>query len=220
MRLRVDIKAFDKLLYDLEELDYMIITHQGKSPMIDSTAYIAPNAVICGDVIIGKNCKVMFGAQVIAEAGAIVLGENTVVLENAVLRSTQNYPLSIGKNCLIGPHTHIVGCLIEENVFIATGASIFHGAILESGSEVRINGVVHIKTHLAKNSTVPIGWVAVGNPAQIFSPDKHEQIWELQAPLNFPLTVYGIDRNEVTMEKIVKQIGARLQTHADDQLKE
>lgn len=220
MGLRVDIKAFDELLYDLEELHYMIITHQGKSPTIDKTAYIAPNAVICGDVTIGKNCKVMFGAQVIAEAGAIVLGENTVVLENAVLRSTQNHPLSIGKNCLIGPNTHVVGCLIEEDVFVATGVSIFHGAILESGSEVRINGVVHIKTHLTKNSTVPIGWVAVGNPAQIFSPDKHEQIWELQAPLNFPLTVYGIDRSEVTMEKIVKQIGARLQTHADDQLTE
>ncbi len=196
----------------------MILIHQRKSPKIDTTAYIAPNAVICGDVTIGKNCKVMFGAQVIAEDGAIVLDENTVVLENAVLRSTQEHHLGVGKNCLIGPNTHLVGCLIEDGVFVATGASIFHGAVIGSGSEVRINGIVHIKTHLAQNSTVPIGWIAVGNPAQIFSPDKHEQIWEVQAPLNFPLTAYGLERNEATMEKIVKQIGARLQTHQDDEV--
>ena len=69
----------------------MLIIHNDKSPKIDSNAYIAPNAVICGDVTIGKNCKVMFGAQIIAEDGAIVLDENTVVLENAVLRSTEKY---------------------------------------------------------------------------------------------------------------------------------
>ena len=196
----------------------MLIIHNNKSPKIDSNAYIAPNAVICGDVTIGKNCKVMFSAQIIAEDGAIVLDENTVVLENAVLRSTEKHNLKVGKNCLIGPNTHIVGCNIEDNVFVATGASIFHGAVIGEGSEIRINAIVHIKTQLIKNSTVPIGWVAVGNPAQILSPDKHNEIWEIQAPLNFPKTVYGLERDSVTMEKIVKQIGSRLRTHENDKI--
>ena len=55
--------------------------------------------------------------------------------------------------------------------------SIFRGSELGRGSEVRINGVVHIKTVLKENQTVPIGWVAVGNPACILPPDKHEEIW-------------------------------------------
>lgn len=194
----------------------MILSHNNRLPKIDPTAYIAPNAVICGDVTIGKNSKVMFGAQIIAEGGTIVINENSVVLENAVLRSTGEHELRIGKNCLIGPNTHVVGCLIEDDVFVATGASIFHEAVVERGSEVRINAVVHIKTHLVCNTTVPIGWIAVGNPARILSPDRHEEIWEAQEPLNFPLTVYGIDRDQATMEKIVHQIGKRLQTHVDD----
>jgi len=78
---------------------------------------------------------------------------------------------------------------VEDEVFIATGAAIFHAAHLGKGCEVRINGIVHIKTHLQPGATVPIGWVAVGNPATILPPDEHEKIWALQAPLNFPLTV-------------------------------
>ena len=173
----------------------MILAHNNKTPEIDPTAYVAPNAMISGDVTVGPHCKVMFGAQIIAEDGSIVIGENSVVLENAVLRSTGTHPLRIGKNCLVGPNTHVVGCLVEDNVFIATGASVFHGAVIQEGSEVRINGVVHIKTRLPQNSTVPIGWVAVGDPVQILPPDQHEAIWEVQKALNFPLTVYGIERD-------------------------
>lgn len=196
----------------------MIISHNDKFPKIEQASYIAPNAVICGDVIIGKNCKIMFGAQIIAEGGTIVLEENTIVLENAVLRSTEKHNLKIGKNCLIGPNTHIVGSTIEEDVFIATGASIFYESVIGQGSEVRINGIVHIKTFLPQGSTVPIGWVAVGNPVQILSPDKHEEIWMIQASLNFPKTAYGLERDNLTMEKIVNKIGSRLENHINDKI--
>jgi hypothetical protein len=52
----------------------MLITHDGVSPRLDSTAWIAPNAVICGNVTVGPGCRVMFGAQVIAEGGSITIG--------------------------------------------------------------------------------------------------------------------------------------------------
>ena len=110
----------------------------------------------------------MYGAQVIAESGSISLGRECIIMENAVLRSSASHPLSIGNNCLVGPNAHVVGCTVDDEVFIATGAGIFHSAHLGRGSEVRINGIVHIKTHLAAGDTVPIGWVAVGNPAQMF----------------------------------------------------
>src|SRR5688500_1000747 len=126
----------------------MLIQSRGKAPEVDRSSYIAPNACLCGDVTIGKNCWIMHGASVIAEGGKIVIGENTVVLENAVLRSTPKFDLRIADHVLIGPHSHVVGCEIEARVFVATGASVFHGAILRKNAEVRINGVVHIRTVL------------------------------------------------------------------------
>jgi len=196
----------------------MIVKHQGKAPRIDASAYIAPNAVVCGDVSIGANCRIMFGAQVIAEGGSIAIGAECIVMENAVLRSNARHSLVIVNNCLIGPNAHVVGCRIEDQVFVATGAAIFHGATLGRGSEVRINGVVHLKTNLPPGATVPIGWVAVGDPAQIFPPDQHDRIWEIQKPSNFPLTVYGFDRNEADMVKITRRVAEALAGHREDEI--
>jgi carbonic anhydrase/acetyltransferase-like protein (isoleucine patch superfamily) len=192
----------------------MILKHNGKEPRIDSSAYIAPNALVCGDVTIGKGARIMFGAQVIAENSPVSIGDYCIVLENAVIRGTESFPVTIGNTCLIGPNAHIAGCTIEDNVFVATGAAIFHGATLKTGSEVRINGVVHLKTVLPEDATVPIGWVAVGNPAQLFPPDKHDDIWAVQEPLNFPKTVYNVERplsgEPNNMPKICKTLSERL----------
>lgn len=197
----------------------MIIKHSGKSPMIDESAFIAPNAVICGDVKIGKNTRIMYGAAIVAEGGRIEIGDNCVVLENAVLRSTAHHSLIIGSNVLVGPNAHVVGCTVEDNVFIATGAAVFHGAKLCKSSEVRINGVVHIKTVLPENETVPINWVAVGTPAQILPPERHDEIWAIQKTLNFPKFVYGIDRKpngETIMPQIMESMVSALEAHKDD----
>jgi carbonic anhydrase/acetyltransferase-like protein (isoleucine patch superfamily) len=177
----------------------MLVKHLGEEPEIDNTAYIAPNATICGKVRIGKNTRIMFGVTVIAEGGYIEIGDNCVVLENAVLRSTINHSLQIRNNVLIGPNAHIVGCTIEDNVFVATGVSVFHGAKLCEGSEVRINGVVHIKTELP----------------------KHDEIWAMQEPLNFPKYVYGVDRNPNTktiMPEILEMMVKALKSHEKDEI--
>jgi carbonic anhydrase/acetyltransferase-like protein (isoleucine patch superfamily) len=194
----------------------MLIKHQGKSPRIHPSAYVAPNAAVCGDVVIGPGCRILFGAQIIAEGGSISIGTECIVMENAVLRSNTRHSLKIGNNCLIGPNAHVVGCTVEDEVFVATGASIFHGARLGKGCEVRINAVVHLKTHVMPGDTVPIGWVAVGSPASILPPSEHERIWEIQKPLNFPLTVYGFDRSEADMVKITRRLSEALGSHAHD----
>lgn len=197
----------------------MIVKHLGREPIIDESAYIAPNATVCGEVKIGKNARIMFGVTIIAEGGVIEIGDNCIVLENAVIRSTLYHSLKIGNSVLIGPNAHLVGCTVEDNVFIATGASVFHEAILGQGSEVRINGVVHIKTTLAENEIVPIGWVAVGTPAKILPPDKHDQIWGIQKPLNFPEVVYGVERKQngqTIMPEITEMMANTLKSHKED----
>ena len=200
----------------------MIIAHNGKTPRIDPAAWIAPDATICGDVEIAAGARVLHGARIVGEAGgSIRIGRNVIVMENAVVRAGPRHACSIGDHCLIGPHAHVTGCTIEEQVFIATGAAIFHGAHVGKGSEVRVNGIVHLKTRLAPGSSVPIGWIAVGDPARILSPDKQDEIWEIQKPLNFPLTVYGLDRDTPDlMLEVTKRLSAALGAHSDDRIVE
>jgi len=197
----------------------MIITHKDKTPRIDSSAYVAPNATICGDVIVGAGTRIMFGACVIAEGETLEIGENCIVMENAVIRSTDGHPTIVGAHSLIGPHSHLVGCTLEECVFIATGVSVFHGAYLGYGTEVRVGGVVHLRSRLPAHTTVPISWIAVGDPAELFPPDQHEAIWKIQKPLNFPKFVYGVERageGESNMREITKRRSHALTSHMND----
>jgi carbonic anhydrase/acetyltransferase-like protein (isoleucine patch superfamily) len=195
----------------------MLLSHRGKTPLINPSTYVAPTATICGDVKIGPNCRIMHGACLIAEAGSIQIATNCIILENAVIRSTSRHSTTLGNYCLVGPNAHLVGCIIEDEVFIATGAAIFHGAILGVRSEVRVNGVVHVRTKLQPDAVVPIGWVAVGDPASILPPNEHENIWAIQEPLDFPLTVYGIDRSEASMRRVTDRMAQMLASHIADQ---
>jgi len=199
----------------------MLIAHEGKKPVVDPSAYVAPNATLCGDVKVGAGCRILFGAQVIAEGGSSIrIGDECIVMENAVLRANPKHPLRIGNHCLVGPTAHVVGCTLEDEVFIATGAAIFHGAHLHKGCEVRIHGIVHTRSRVEAGDTVPIGWIAVGDPATLLPLEDHERVWEILKPLNFPLTVYGFDRTEADMVKITRRLSAALASHRDDVIEE
>ncbi len=163
-------------------------------PTIHPSAIVAATAVLEGDVRVGAHSRILAGAVLSAGDGVIELGAHVIVMEHAVLRATKRFPLVVGAHCLIGPHTSISGAQVDDEVFIATGASVFPGARLGHGSEVRINAVVQLRTVLEPGATVPIGWVAVGDPALIAPPDRHEEIWAVQRELDFPGFVFGVDR--------------------------
>lgn len=195
----------------------MLFEHLGHAPTIHPDAVIAPSAVVSGDVTIGADSQVLAGAVISAEGGPIVLGEHVIVMENAVLRASSSDPLRIGDHCLIGPLASISGARIGDEVFIATGARIFNGAVVGERSEVRINGVVHLRTTLPPGSMVPIGWVAVGSPAEILSPDRHDDIWARQVQLDFPGYVFGLDRDTPDlMVQLTERYARHLSRHADD----
>ncbi|MEZ5840009.1 MAG: gamma carbonic anhydrase family protein [Hyphomicrobiales bacterium] len=196
----------------------MISAYDGHAPVVDGLAFVARDATVCGDVQIGAGARIMHGARVIAEAGgSIRIGRNVIVMENAVVRATARHACSIGDHCLVGPGAHVVGATIGEEVFIATGASVFHGASIGAGAEVRINGIVHLRTRLEAGATVPIGWVAVGDPAVMLSPDRHEEIWAIQKPLDFPGFVYGLDRQRPDlMRALTRDLSAALGVHGSE----
>ena len=199
----------------------MLLEHQGRRPRIHPTAYVAPTATVCGDVTVGAESRVLFGAVLVAEGGPVTIGRHCIVMEQAVVRGTARHPASLGDHVLVGPHAHLTGCTVEECVFVATGASVFNGARLGVRAEVRINGVVHVNTALAADATVPIGWVAVGDPAQMFPPDAHDEIWAIQKPLDFPGTVFGLERpheGRSLMPELTRRYARALAAHRGDHI--
>src|ERR1700730_3906204 len=149
----------------------MLLEPQGKRPHIHETAYIAPTATICGDVTIGAESRVLFGAVLVAEGGPVTIGGHCIIMEQAVLRGTARHPVRLADHVLVGPHAHLSGCTVEDSV--STGACVLNGARLGTRSEVRINGVVHVNTAVPAGATVPIDRVAVGGPARILPPHEH-----------------------------------------------
>ena len=197
----------------------MLIEHQGRRPQLAPTAYGAqrrglrrrgrrgglPDPVWCGGDRRG---------------GRVELGEQVIVMEQAVVRGRQGHATRIGRHSLVGPHAHVNGAVLGEAVFLATGASVFPGARIGVAAEVRINGVIHVNSVLADAAVVPIGWVAVGDPAQILPPDQHEAIWRFQRELDFVGTVYGIDSAPPAeqMAEITRGYAALFGRHREDRI--
>jgi len=199
----------------------VLIEHQNTRPRVHESAYVAPNAVVCGDVTIGENSRILFGAVLEAQGGPVVVGSDCIIMENAVLRGTARHALRIGKHTLVGPRAYLSGCAIQDRVFLATGATVFNGASIGERAEVRINGTVHVNTVLPADAVVPIGWVAVGDPAQILPPHEHENIWSIQQTLDFPGTVFGLKRaapGETIMPELTKRYARFLERHKGDKI--
>jgi carbonic anhydrase/acetyltransferase-like protein (isoleucine patch superfamily) len=162
----------------------VLVEHRGRRPQVHESAYVAPTAVVCGDVRVGADARILFNAVVTAEDGAVELGERVVVMEHALVRGRAAHPVVIEHDVLIGPHAHVNGARIGAEAFIATGAALFPGATVGARAEVRIHGVVHVNSTVAAGATVPIAWVAVGD--HVLPPDRHDAIWEIQRELDFP----------------------------------
>jgi carbonic anhydrase/acetyltransferase-like protein (isoleucine patch superfamily) len=197
----------------------MLFQHLGRRPRIHPTVTIAAGAIVSGDVTIGEGTCVLHGAVITSQGGAVTIGRDCVVMEHAVVRATGRHAVDIGNNCLVGPNCHVTGATIEDNVFLATGSAIFNGAVVRERSTVRIHGVVHVNTTLKKDSVVPIGWIAVGSPAEIRPPNEHDEIWAIQQQLDFPGTVFGMQRpapGETLMPEAMPRYCHALSRHRDD----
>lgn len=172
----------------------MILSSGAKKPKVHSSAYVAPTATIGGDVTIEAGCAVLHGAVITAEGAPLRIGPDTVIMENAVVKSSGGsvlqFPCTIGAKCIVGPHAYVVGATIGEGCFIAAGSKVFNGATLEDGSGVALGGIVHVKSRLRKGQSVPMQQVALGDPATIYPPEKAQ---ELHAQIDFFADVFNVE---------------------------
>lgn len=184
-----------------------LIEAGGVRPRVHPTTHVAASAEVIGDVTIGAGSCVLPYTVIDAHDGAVRIGRDVVVMEHALIRGRSGHTADIGDFVMVGPHTHINGATVGDEVFVATGVSVFPGAVVGAGSELRVNAVVQVRTILPPGTVVPIGWVAVGDADGILPPDRHEEIWAVQQGLDFPGTVYGISR-DVPMRELMAQQSA------------
>lgn len=122
----------------------MMLSNGTKKPIVHPSVYVAPSAVISGEVTIEEGCAVLHGAVITAEGAPITIGANSVVMENAVLKSSggslMQFPLSIGESCIVGPGAYIVGATIEPGCFIAARSVVRNGQTL---TENTTTGEIH-----------------------------------------------------------------------------
>ncbi len=200
----------------------MRIEHLGKRPDIDPTAVVAPTAVLSGDVQVGAGTVVLAGAVITSQGAPVRIGQHCVVMEHAVIRGAGQHPCSLGNHVLVGPQAHISGATVHGRAFIATGASVFNGAILEEGVVVAINAVVHIGTRCLAGTGVPIGHIAFGTPATVYAPHDAPAVHAQLAALGFTKVVFGLETSHLADADAIEQLCARyalaLGAHRDDQV--
>ncbi|MFX0071132.1 MAG: gamma carbonic anhydrase family protein [Candidatus Hermodarchaeota archaeon] len=132
-----------------------------KEPQIHEDAFIAPTAVIIGDVIIEEGVNVWFGAVLRGDWGTIKIGKNTSIQENVTIHVELGKGLTIGENCIVGHHAMIHGpCDIEDGCIVGIGSNVLHRAKLGKGSVLAAGAVL-------LNKEIPPRSMAVGVPATV-----------------------------------------------------
>ena len=133
----------------------------GISPTIGKNVFLAENAVIIGDVVIGDNCSVWYGAVIRGDVNIIRIGDNVNIQDNAVIHATykQNGTF-IGNKVSIAHGAIVHACEIKDNVLIGMNAVVLDAAIVESNSIIAAGAVV------PKKMLVTSGSLVAGIPAK------------------------------------------------------
>ena len=149
-----------------------VITVYGKTPDVGSAAFVAPNATLAGDVVLAAGSSVWYGAVVRGDTGAIRIGKNSNIQDNAVLHTGPNLGVTIGKNVSIGHSAVVHGCTVGDGALIGMGAIILNGAVIGDNCIIGAGALVTQNTH------IPDGSLAFGNPAKVIRSLTPEEIRE------------------------------------------
>jgi carbonic anhydrase/acetyltransferase-like protein (isoleucine patch superfamily) len=133
----------------------------GKNPSWGKNCFIAPNATLCGDIVMGDDCSVWFNAVLRGDVNSIRLGNKVNVQDGAVIHCTYLKSKTIvGNNVSIGHNAIIHGCVIEDNVLVGMGAIIMDHATIGSNSIIAAGAVI------PENTIVEPGSIYAGVPAK------------------------------------------------------
>jgi len=148
----------------------VILPVKNITPTWGNDCFIAPNATIVGDVVLGDNCSVWFNAVIRGDVHYIKIGNNTNIQDGAVIHATYQYaPTNIGNNVSIGHNALVHGCTLKDNVLIGMGAIVMDHCIVEEYVIIAAGSVVLEKTICES------GFIYAGTPAKKIKPLSPEQ---------------------------------------------
>jgi carbonic anhydrase/acetyltransferase-like protein (isoleucine patch superfamily) len=139
----------------------MIISHRGKTPQIAPGVFIAPTAVVIGDVEIGEEASIWFGAVLRGDHGRIVIGRGSNVQDNVTLHAPENGQTVLEENVTVGHGAVLEGCIVRRGALIGINAVLLHGAEIGEAAMVAAGCVV------PEGMKVPPATLAAGVPAEI-----------------------------------------------------
>lgn len=152
----------------------MIYRFKDKLPSIAPDVWIAPDAVVIGDVKIGAGSGIWFGTLVRGDVHSIEIGENTNVQDHSVLHVTGGkFALRIGNHCTLGHRVTVHGCTLKDHAFLGIGSTALDGSVIEEF------GLLAAGSLLAPGKVVPARMVAMGTPAKVvreITPEEEEMI--------------------------------------------
>jgi carbonic anhydrase/acetyltransferase-like protein (isoleucine patch superfamily) len=139
----------------------MVIEYRGKRPRIDRSAFVAPTAVLIGDVEVGPQSSIWFGAVLRADNGPIRIGKRTSIQDNAVIHVSENGATLIGDDVTVGHCAVMEDCDIKQFALIGSNATLLGGCVIGEGALIAAGSVV------GERAAIPARVVAAGAPAKV-----------------------------------------------------
>jgi carbonic anhydrase/acetyltransferase-like protein (isoleucine patch superfamily) len=138
-----------------------LIELDGVAPRIAEDAYVAPTAVLIGDVVVEAAASIWFGAVLRGDNSQIRVGAGSCVQDNCVIHCARDLPTTIGANVTVGHMAMLEGCVIEDGALIGMGAIVLQRAVVGAGSLIAAGAVV------GEGVEIPPGMLAAGIPATV-----------------------------------------------------
>lgn len=120
----------------------MILEYEGIKPVIGKNVFIAPDAVVIGDVQIGEGSSIWYGTVIRGDMASITIGQDTNIQDNCTVHTDSDKPAIIGDNVTVGHNAVVHGCIVENDCLIGINAVVLSGASIKTGSVVAAGSVV------------------------------------------------------------------------------
>jgi carbonic anhydrase/acetyltransferase-like protein (isoleucine patch superfamily) len=147
----------------------LIAAVSGREPAVDPKAYVAPTAVVVGDVTVGADASVWYHAVLRGDCEAISLGAGSNVQDNCTVHSDPGFPVVIGERVTVGHNAVVHGCTVGDDVLVGMGATVLNGAVIGAGSLIAAQALV------PQGMEVPPGSLVAGLPAKVKRPLTDEE---------------------------------------------
>ncbi len=148
----------------------IIVLPSSPAPRIAETAFVAPGAVIVGNVTLAENASVWYNSVLRAELEPITIGAGSNLQDNVSCHVDTDFPLTLGTGVSVGHGAVLHGCTIEDNVLVGMAATVLNGAVIGTGSLVAAGAVV------LGGTIVPPGSLVAGVPAKVRRPLTDDEI--------------------------------------------